>query len=468
MRLKTFRLFWLSALLLAAVMIPGACSDDDSDPGGPAASITRTPTPTPSPEVTGRTPIPGPGVSATQITIGMTNDLSGTGDTPFAAVTEAMQAYFRKANEEESGACGRDINLQAEDDGYQAQLAYDKTKAMVESGSVLAMVGALNTEAHQPVAAYLNDPNGDGNPDDGVPDLFLSTGWSGWGDTARYPWTVGYIPDYYSDGAVIGRYIAENFAGKKVGVIYRDDLMGRDYFAGVGAGVGAAVQQEPFPADATTADDQLTRLSTAGAEVVVLAAPPEITANIIKKSAEVAYRPTWAVSYVSTPSELARYIGGGSSAEQLLEGFRLLSGTISTHYLLSPVEDETAPAIIEHQRIMQTYQGPMISSLSVYGQSLAETIVEALRRSCGDLTRAGLLAAAESMALFEPSLMLPGITVDLGENDHLAIESMQPVVIKDSGIVNHAGAVISAADLPVPTLAPTPIAPVSPTPAPGG
>jgi len=48
----------------------------------------------------------------------MTNDMAGAGDTPYAAVTLAMQAYFRKVNAEDSGVCGHTVALTAEDDGY--------------------------------------------------------------------------------------------------------------------------------------------------------------------------------------------------------------------------------------------------------------------------------------------------------------------------------------------------------------
>lgn len=414
--------------------------------------------------------MPGPGVTATLITIGMTNDLSGAGDTPYAAVTEAMGAYIRKVNEEDDGVCGRTLRLFAADDGYQPQLALEKTKAMIESGQVLAIAGSLNTDAHQQVAAYLNDPNADGNTSDGVPDLFVSTGWSGWGDYQRYPWTIGYIPDYWSDGAVLGRYIAANMPDKKVGVIYRDDVFGRDYFAGVTAAMpGVQVSQQPFPVDGTSADDQLVRLNTEGVQVVVVAAPPEVTANIVKSAAAGNYKPTWALSYTNAPSQLASLIGGGTTAEQLLAGFQAMEGTVTTQYLLSPVEDEADPAMIEHARIMQSYQGPpMISSLSVYGQSLAELLIEALNGSCHNLTRDGLLEAAESITDFRSSLMLPGISVDLSPTDHRSVQTLQPVIVRADGAVEHTAEVVSVDDLPLPTLAPTPLAPVTPTPTTAG
>jgi ABC-type branched-subunit amino acid transport system substrate-binding protein len=396
-------------------------------------------------------------VTDTQITLGMTNDMNGTGDTPYSAITLAIQAYFRKVNAEDGGVCGRSLVLSAEDDTYSPALALEKTKALVEQTGVLAMVGGLGTEAQQGVAAYLNDPNGDGSTADGVPDLFLSSAWAGWGDVAHYPWTIGYIPDYQTDGVVLGRYVSDKLAGKKVGIIYSDDIMGKDYLAGLEARLtdkAQLVSKYAFPPAAANLVDQITRTKADGAEVVLLAATPDMTVLAINEAAAQQFAPRWLLSYTNAPSTLASRLGGGASPDQLLAGFRMLDGAISTQYLLSPVEDEDAPAITEHTRIMQTYQGPGVSSLTVYGQSLGEVIVEALRRSCSNLTRAGLLAAAESITEFHSSLLWPGVNVDLAHDDHRAIQSLQPVVIHADGTVTPDGDVLQAGEAASPTPAP--------------
>ena len=250
----------------------------------------------------------------------MTNDLAGSGDTPYAAITLAMQAYFRKVNAEDDGVCGRDLVLATEDDGYSPALALEKTKLLVEQTGVLAMVGGLGTEAQQGVAAYLNDPNADGDTADGVPDLFVSSSWSGWADVARYPWTIGYIPDYFTDGVVLGRYVSEKLAGKKVGIIYSDDAMGKDYLAGLEAGLTdktLLVAKYAFPLDAANLVDQITRTKTDGAEVVLIAATPDMTALAITEAETQQFAPRWLLSYTNAPSNLASRLGGGTTADQL-------------------------------------------------------------------------------------------------------------------------------------------------------
>jgi ABC-type branched-subunit amino acid transport system substrate-binding protein len=392
----------------------------------------------------------------------MTNDLTGSGDTPYAAITLAMRAYLAKVNTEDGGACGRELELAAEDDGYAPARALEGTRKLVDAGQVLAMVGGLGTEAQQGVAVYLNDPNANGSKDDGVPDLFISSAWSGWSDTGQYPWTIGYIPDYFTDGVVLGRYVSSALGGQKVGIVYSDDAMGRDYLAGLEAGISdksLLVSRQPFAPGAANVADPITRVKTDGAQIVMLAATPEASVLAINEAGVQTFAPRWLLSYTTAPSRLASALGGGTAADQLLVGFGKLDGAISTQYLLSPVEDEEQRTLAEHARIMQTYSGPAVSSLTVYGQSLAEVLVETVNRSCNNLTRQGLMEAAESLDGYASSLMRPGIAVKLGDADHRAIQSLQPVMIHADSTITAEGEVISAEDVPAPAVVVTPTPP---------
>ncbi|TMB71119.1 MAG: hypothetical protein E6J43_00270 [Chloroflexi bacterium] len=392
-----------SSLIIVSITVLGAvaCGGGDSEPGPSTAA-------TPSP-VPGRGGPHGPGVTETEIRLGMTNDLSGSADTPYSLITAAIHAYFHKLNTEDGGVCGRKINLLAEDDHYTPQGALQTTRKLIEQDQVLAMIGALGTPVHTPVAAYLNDPNGDGNTADGIPDLFVSTGWSGWGDVTKYPWTIGYIPDYL-------RGVQEAVSNKEL--------------------VVSSQTVDPSPESLKA---QLLATRDTGAEAVVLALPPQVSANIFKMAAAAGYSPKWLISYVNSPSALAREIGGGTLAEQLLKGFEDLNGSISTKYLLSAIDDAEAAPLQEHRRIMETYGGPIVNTLTVYGQSLAEAVVETLKRSCDSITREGVLHAAESLQHFHSSLMLPGVELNLGPKDHYAIQTLQPVEIQKDGTLKDLG-----------------------------
>jgi branched-chain amino acid transport system substrate-binding protein len=389
----------------------------------------------------------GPGVTETEIRLGMTNDLTGSGDTPYAVITAAIQAYFAKVSTEDGGVCDRKVVLIAEDDRYTPEGALERTKKLVEQDGVLAMIGGLGTAIHQPVAAYLNDPNTDANLSDGVPDLFVSTGWSGWGDVAKYPWTISYIPAYVTDGRVLAHYINDNLGGKKVAVLHQNDEFGGDSLNGISEtiadkGLLASIQAaDPAPDNLKS---QVLQMRDSGSEVAVLALTPKTTADVFKIADAEGYAPKWLISYVNSPSALAREIGGGTLAEQLVKGFAELQGTVSTAYLLSAIDDAETPPVLEHRRIMEAYGGPMVSTLSIYGQSLAEAAVETLARTCDTINRESVLRAAESLQGFRSSLMLEGIDVNLSAQDHLAIQTLQPIEIQVDGTVKELGDPIAA------------------------
>ena len=427
----------LIVLALVAVMAAAACGGDEDSP---SPSVSPSPPPTLAPGVT-----PGPGVTEAEIRLGMTNDLAGVGDTPYAAVSDALAAYFEKVNQD-GGVCGRDLVLVTKDDQYNPELVLAKTKELVEQDGVLAILGALGTSAHLAVADYLNDPNADGNKDDGVPDLFVSTGYSGWGDVARWPWTIGFVPDYQTDAKALASYINENQRGKKVGILYESNELGNDYDSALKSSLAdpaLLVSEQPYDSAAPDIAGHIGTLSQAGAEVFVLATTPEASASAITAAHGQGYNPQLVLSYVNSQTQLATLIGGGAAPDQLSAGFRELRGAVSTAYLLSAIDNEDDPAVVEHMRIMQTFGGTQVSTLTVYGQALAETAVAALSRTCDRPTRKGLMDAAQSLRGFRPSLLLPGIDVNLGPKDHHAFQTLQVVSFGEDGSQTAIGAPVS-------------------------
>src|SRR3990170_5728461 len=130
---------WLTALAAVLLLAAVACEGEEEE-------ATKTPAATtPAAETPTAAVTPGPGVTATEIKLGMTNDLAGTGGTPYGIVTPAMQAYFAKVNREDGGVCDRQITLLAEDDQYAPTAALEKTKKLIEQDQVFAIVGALGT-----------------------------------------------------------------------------------------------------------------------------------------------------------------------------------------------------------------------------------------------------------------------------------------------------------------------------------
>jgi branched-chain amino acid transport system substrate-binding protein len=350
-----------------------------------------------------------PGVTDSAIVLGQHTPLSGSYAAVYEPIASAQKAYFDYVNSQ-GGVCGRRIDLRVEDDFYDPARALDATKKLVEQDRVLAVVGGLGTAPHSAVYEYLNQK--------GVPDLFVSSGARKWGsDPERFPYTIGFIIDYASEGAIIGRYVSDQFPGRRVAVLYQNDDFGRDGLAGLKSGLdpqnNELVSEQSYESSDTDIRSQVLNLRNAGAEVVVAYSLPGFSAQLISGANRIGWKPQIILSYVNTDPVMFEYVPP-----------EVMEGVLATGYLIPP--DRTAdPAIARHRQIMADHDGPQPSNYSLYGQALAETVVKVLGDTCNDLSRESLIHTAESLRGFHPSVLLEGIDVNLSPSDHYAVQSLQ-------------------------------------------
>ncbi len=123
-----------------------------------------------------------PGLTAKEIKLGISTPLTGTAALSYGKVPGAMKAYFDYINAN-GGVYGRKIKLVVRDDKYLPTLAATQTTNLVLKDGVFALVAALGTATHSKAyaAASLATKK--------VPDLFVNTGFSGFGNQAKYPTT---------------------------------------------------------------------------------------------------------------------------------------------------------------------------------------------------------------------------------------------------------------------------------------
>lgn len=421
-------LLWLVALVAVFAFVAGACGDDGGDgektptagdqtPGEPGAEIET-----------------DHGVTDTEITLGMTLAQSGNPSAAgYISISTAIKAYFDKVNAEDGGVCDRQINFLLADDQYDPAISLEQATKLAVEDDVLAFVGNLGTAPVTGQVDYINDINLDGDTSDGIPHLYLSTGASKWNDPEQWPWTIGYIPDYTAEGSVLGGVANESYADMTVGIFYQNDDFGengRDGFKGVFA--GEVVAEQPYEASATSITSELANLRDANPDILYLYSLPLITAQAFQYMQQNDWHPQVFWSYVNAPTLIGAIAGGTDGVEA---GYAQIAGTVTTNYLLDPIADAASPTFVEHTRIMQDFGDLDPTSLTVYGQSLAELMVHTLDLACenGDMTRAGVLAAAESIQGYTSDLYLAGIEVNLSPEDHFAIQTLQPVEVQDDG-----------------------------------
>lgn len=428
----------LAALLVVALAVGAAACGDDDDNGG-----SETPTEAPSGTGGEETPTASAGevmtdvgVTDTEIKVGESIVQSGNLASVYQPIVPTLEAYFKYVNEEQGGVCGRDIVYTTEDDQYSPAVAREVAQKLIEQDKIAAFIGNLGTPPNTGSAGYINDPNGDGDTSDGVPDLFLATGVTAFADASTLPWTILFNPDYTSEGTILGNYVNENLADQTIATLYQNDdfgKSGRDAF--VAAVTGDVVAEETYESTATDINSQMANLRNADPDILFLYSTPAYTARAFAYMDQNDWHPQVLMSYVNSATTLASLVGGGTDADQIAAGFAAIAGSISNNYVLDAVADADDPAVVEHARIMSTYGGPDVGTLSIYAQNIGETVVEALQNACdaGDLTRAGILAGAEAITDFHPSLLLPGINITLSSTDHAALQSLVPVQIETDG-----------------------------------
>lgn len=430
------RVLWVAGLIVALALVAVACGDGDEGP-------------TPTDETPGATEPETTeletdfGVTDTEIHLGMTLAQSGNPSAAaYSAIASAIQAAFAKINEEDGGVCNRQIRLTLEDDQYDPAISLQQATKLALQDQVLAFVGNLGTPPVTGHVDFVNDPNGDGDTSDGIPHLYLSTGASKWNNPEQWPWTIGYIPDYVSEGKILAGVVNEKFSGQTAAILYQNDDFGQDGREGfVGVFEGQVVAEQSYEAGATEVTSQLANLRDADPDILYVYSLPLTTAAVFRYMEANNWRPQVVTSYVNPNTLMAVLVGGGAEPAQVAAGNQQLAGTILTNYLLDPVTSADDPAYLEHVRIMETYGGPDPSQLTVYGDSLARLAAETLQIACdnGDMTRAGVLAAAQSIQGYTSELYLEAIEVNLSPTDHFAIQGLIPVAVQEDGALEAIG-----------------------------
>lgn len=358
-----------------------------------------------------------PGITPTEIVLGLHTPLSGGLGAVYAQMVKAPEAYYRYVNEEKGGVCGRKIVLKVEDDVADPSRALEVTRKLVEQDKIFAMVGSPST-VHGAVWEYLNQQ--------GVPDLLIMTGDHKFAsDPKGHPWSTQMPPDYMVEGAFFGGYISENYPGKKVAVFYENTDFGHDGLAGVKQGLDPAknelVSEQAYDVTAVDIRTQLTNMKEAGAEVVVMYSSIGFTAQLLKAAQRLDWHPQFIANYINGDDLLFQFVPADAA-----------EGLISFHGFKRAYETDD-PVVAEHHRIMNQYGGPPPGTFTTIGQILAELMVEILSRSCDNLTREGVMKAATSIDKWRSELMVEGATITMTEDDRRAIEMgpMERVVVEN-------------------------------------
>ncbi len=354
-----------------------------------------------------------PGASDTEIRLGHTNPYSGP-LSAYGVIGKAETAYWQAVNDK-GGINGRKVNFITYDDGYSPPKTVEMVRKLVEDDKVLAIFQLLGTPTNTVVHKYLNQKK--------VPQLFVATGASKWGDPKNFPWTMGWQPDYATEGGIYAKHILAQHKGEKIAVLWQNDDSGKDYVAGFMKGLGKdnekmVVASVSYEVTDPTVDSQIIQLKNSGATVFNDAAP-KAAAQAIRKVADLGWKPAHYLTNVS------------ASVTSVLKpaGFDASQGIITAAYLKDPTDPQwaTAPDFIEWKAWMAKYHPTAnpSNSFNAYAYAVCATMHDCLKR-CGDeLTRENLMKQAASMKRLVVPMLLPGITINTSATDYYPIQAVR-------------------------------------------
>jgi branched-chain amino acid transport system substrate-binding protein len=355
-----------------------------------------------------------PGVTDTEIRIGSTAAYSGPASA-YGAIGRAEAAYLAMINEQ-GGVNGRKINLVSLDDGYSPPKTFEQTRRLVEQEGVALIFSSLGTPTGVVVRKYLNEKK--------VPQLFQASGATFWGDHEHFPWSIGWQPNYQTEGAIYGHYLLKTKPNAKVAVLYQNDDAGRDYFAGFKAGLGAEAAKRMIVAVATyettdpTLDSQIVTLQSSGADVLFDNTTPKFAAQAIRKVHDVGWKPLHFLMSVAT----------SVSAVMEPAGFDKGQGIITAAYLKDPNDPQWKDdkAMKDWLAFMRKYdpEGNLGDAFNVYGYSMAQTLVQLLKQCGNDLSRENIMKQAAHLDIELP-MLLPGIKVHTSPTEFYPIQRMR-------------------------------------------
>ena len=354
-----------------------------------------------------------PGASDTTIKIGNINPYSGPASA-YGTIGKTIAAYWKMVNDQ-GGINGRKIEFVSYDDGYSPPKTVEMARRLVEQDQVLLIFQSLGTPPNSAIHKYMNAKK--------VPHLFVATGATKWNDPKRFPWTMGWQPNYQTEGRIYAEHILKENPKAKIGVLYQNDDYGKDYLKGfkdgLGSKVGMIVREVSYEVTDPTVDSQIVQLQASGADTFFNITTPKFAAQAIRKAYDTGWKPTHYVNNVSAQI--------GSVLKPA--GFEKSVGLISTQYLKDPDDAQFTndPAIKAWREFMRKYypDGNLHDASNVYGHAVAETMHQVLKQAGDNLTRANIMKQAASLKNFRSELMLPGIRVNTSATDFAPIESEQ-------------------------------------------
>jgi branched-chain amino acid transport system substrate-binding protein len=353
------------------------------------------------------------GANDKEIKIGNTNPYSGPASA-YGQIGKAVAAYFKMVNDQ-GGINGRKINFVTYDDSYSPPKTVEMARKLVEQDQVLFLFQTLGTPSNTAIHKYMNTMK--------VPQMHVATGASKWNDPKNFKWTMGWQPNYHTEGMIYAKHILQTKPSAKIAVLFQNDDYGKDYLKGLEDGLGAKksmiVARASYEVTDPTVDSQIVQLQASGADTFFNITTPKFAAQAIRKAYDIGWKP---VQYLNNVS-----ISVGSVLSPA--GLEKSVGLITAAYLKEDTDARWAndPGMKQWREFMAKYlpDGNRADNFNIYGYTVAATLAQVLKQCGDDLTRENVMRQAANVKNLRLETLLPGILINTGPEDYAPLEAVQ-------------------------------------------
>jgi ABC-type branched-subunit amino acid transport system substrate-binding protein len=358
------------------------------------------------------------GVTDTEIKIGQSAPFSGPASV-YGQISTAETDYFKMINDQ-GGINGRKIKHIALDDGYSPPKSIEVVRRLIEEEQVAILFQTIGTASNAAIRKYYNQKK--------VPDLWLGSGASMFvTDPKDYPWSIPFQPSYRLEGQMYAQYILTKHPGAKIGILYQNDDLGRDYLAGLKESLGdkfdkMVVKTLSYEVTDPTIDSQILQLQASGADLLYDATTPKFAAMAIRKVGDLNWHPVHIVD------------SNGAGVKPALEsaGFDKSVGVITAQYLKDPTDpawdDDAGMKEFQAWRAKYAPESDPANPVWAYGYTMAQALVIVLKQAGNDLSRENIMKAATSLPdTTTLPMVLPGIKISSSPTDYRPMKSMRLV-----------------------------------------
>ncbi|MBI5067600.1 MAG: ABC transporter substrate-binding protein [Deltaproteobacteria bacterium] len=358
-----------------------------------------------------------PGVTDTEVTIGITGPLSGPA-AAWGTIALASEAYAKHVNAQ-GGVHGRKLKIILKDDGYNPGRAVANFNEMKDQAfAVLGTVGTAVLNANKDLVAEAGLPL---VYPLGSVEVFAKQ------PKAKVRTVFQVYPQYADETEFLVQQAAKLEGVKKIALFGQNDDWGQDAIAGAKRGVAKVpgmqlVDSVLYQVTDRELGTQALKLKESGAEAILLCATPVHGTGIVKEMAKLGYRPKIFASFILYDRDTM---------------FRLLGDLWDGAYFDTVIAMRGEPAadkiIADVLKIDPKFKGR--EGFAIQGAADIIVLVEGLKRAGRDLTREGFIKAMETIKDWNQDGLTAPIT--FGPDKHHGLNTvrlMQALKAKDGSI----------------------------------